>query len=205
MRSTLLALCAISFSVIPVSQAAPRVAKAVAANSPAAPTSVRTSSSVVLRPNDMIQLHMGGMPPDDAQPFSTTPYTVSGDGQVNIPYVGPLPAAGRTTSELERAIERALVDKKIFRSPTATINIDAPASLRTVTIGGNVRAPGRTQWSPDLTLMSSIADHGGPGDFAGDKINLIRDGKITVYRYKQLQKDPSQDPRLQPGDQVDLR
>ena len=206
MRSTLLALCAISFSFVSFSQGAPRVARAVAANGPAAPTSARTSSSVLLRPNDMIELHMGGMPPDDAQPFSITPYTVSGDGQVNIPYVGSLPAAGRTTSELERAIERALVDKKIFRTPTATININqSNPTLRTVTIGGNVRAPGRTQWSPDLTLMSSIADHGGPGDFAGDKINLIRDGKITVYRYKQLQKDPSQDPRLQPGDQVDVR
>ena len=206
MRSTLLALCAISFSVVSFSQAAPRVARAVAANSPAAPEAARTSASVLLRPNDMIELHLGGMPPDDAQPFSSTPYTVSGDGQVNIPYVGLLPAAGRTTRELEQAIQRSLIDKKIFRFPVATINFSiANTPSRTVTIGGNVRAPGRTQWSADLTLMSSIADHGGPGDFAGDKINLIRDGKITVYRYKQLQKDPSQDPRLLPGDQVDLR
>ena len=205
MRFRLLALCAISFSLIPASQAAPRVAKAVAANSPAAPAAARTSSSVVLRPNDMIEIHLSGMPPDDAIQFSSTPYTVSGNGQVTIPYAGTLPAAGRTTDELARSIERALVDKKMFRWPVATININANASLRTVTIGGNVRSPGRSQWSADLTLMSSIADHGGPGDFAGDKINLIRDGKITVYRYKQLQKDPSQDPRLLPGDQVDLR
>ena len=205
MRFTLLALCAISFSVIPISLGAPlRVAKAVAANSPAAPTASRTSSSVVLRPNDMIDLHMSGMPPEEAVQFSGTLYTISGDGQVNIPYAGSLPAAGRTTTELEHAIQRVLIDKKLFRWPTATINI-ANTTQRYVTIGGNVRVPGRTQWSADLTLMSAISDHGGPGDFAGDKINLIRSGAITVYRFKQLQKDPKLDPKLLPGDQVDLR
>jgi polysaccharide export outer membrane protein len=153
----------------------------------------------------MIELHLSGMPPDDAQQFSSTPYTVSGDGMVNIPYAGALQAAGRTPSELERAIERTLIDKKIFRWPTATININPATSLRYVTIGGNVRAPGRTQWSADLSLMSAITAQGGAGDFAGDKIHLIRGGAITVYSYKKLQKDPTQDPRLLPGDQVDLR
>ena len=74
-----------------------------------------------------------------------------------------------------------------------------------MTIGGNVRVPGRTQWSADLTLMSAISDHGGPGDFAGKKINLIRNGAIQVFRFDKLQKDPSQDPKLLPGDQVDFR
>lgn len=183
----------------------PRVARAVAAGSVAAPAAARSASSVVLRPNDAIELRLSGMPPDDAQQFSGTLYTIGGDGQVNIPYAGALQAAGRTPSELERAIERALIEKKIFRWPTANININAPTSGRYVTIGGNVRSPGRTQWSADLTLMSAIADHGGPGDFAGDKINLIRNGAITVYSHRKLQKDPSQDPRLQPGDQVDLK
>ncbi len=205
MRSTLLALCALLFLALPFTQGAPRVARAVAANTPAAaaPAPGRTSSSVVLRPNDVIELRMSGMPPDEAQQFSGTAYTISGDGQVNIPYAGALPAGGRTPSELERSIERTLIDKKIFRWPTATINV--VTTLRYVVIGGNVRGPSRMQWSPDLTLMSAIAAAGGPGDFAGDKINLIRNGAITVYSYKKLRKDPSQDPKLLPGDQVDLR
>lgn len=146
---------------------------------------------------------MSGMPPDDAQQFSGTVYTIGGDGQVNIPYAGGLQAGGRTPSELERAIERALIDKKIFRWPTATINV--VTGLRYVVVGGNVRGPSRMPWSADLSLMSAIMAAGGPGDFAGDKINLIRNGAITQYRYKKLQKDPSLDPKLLPGDQVDLR
>ena len=206
MRSLLLVLIAIfSAAVLPAQAAEPtRVAKAVAAASDALPTTGRTSSSVVLRPNDVIELRLSGMPPDDAQQFSGTVYTVGGDGNVNVPYAGSLQAAGRTPSELERAVERSLIDKKIFRWPTATININSAGSVRFVVIGGNVRAPSRMPWSADLTLMSAIAAAGGTGDFASDKINLIRGGKITLYSFKKLKKDPSQDPRLMPSDQVDV-
>ena len=181
----------------------PRVAKATAATPDAAPTAGRSASSVVLRPNDMLELRLSGMPPDDAQQFNGASYTVGGDGNVNIPYAGSLQASGRTPRELEIAIEKSLIDKKIFRWPTA--NITVATSVRFVVVGGAVRSPSRMPWSADLTLMSAIMSANGPGDFAGNKIHLIRDGKILNYDYKKLQKDPSQDPRLQPGDQVDLK
>ena len=205
MRTKFLLLSALVAAVISSLQAAepPRVAKAVAATTEAVPTAARSASSVVLRPNDVIELRLSGMPPDDAQQFSGTPYTIGGDGQVNVPYAGALQASGRTPSELERAIERSLIDKKIFRWPTATINV--ANSIRFVVIGGNVRNPSRMPWSADLTVMSAIAAAAGRGDFAGDKIHLIRSGKISVYSFKKLEKDPSQDPRLLPSDQVDLR
>ncbi len=203
MRFKLPALFALFVAGLSLAQAEPPVAKAVAAAAENAPPAGRTSSSVVLRPNDVIELRLSGMPPDDAQQFSGTPYTVGGDGNVSIPYAGSLHAAGRTPSELERAIERSLIDKKIFRWPTATINV--ASTVRFVVIGGTVRAPQRLQWSADLTLISAIAVAGGPGDFSSDKINLIRGGQITLYSFKKLQKDPSQDPRLLPGDQIDLK
>lgn len=205
MRLLLLTIIALGSAMVSSTQAAEptRVAKAVAAAaSEVIPAAGRTSSSVVLRPNDIIELRLGGMPPDDAQQFNGTAYTVGGDGNINVPYAGSLQAAGRTPSELERAIERSLIDKKIFRFPVATINV--ANSVRFVVIGGNVRAPSRMPWSADLTLMSAIAAAGGTGDFAGDKINLIRGGKITLYSFKKLKKDPSQDPRLMPSDQVDV-
>ena len=205
MKLKSLFLCAVVAAVSSSSGAeSPRVAKAVAATPDAVPTAARSASSVVLRPNDMIELRLSGMPPDDAQQFNGTSYTVGGDGNVSIPYAGSLQASGRTPSELERAIEKSLVDKKIFRWPTATINV--ANSVRFVVVGGNVRSPSRMPWSADLTLMSAIMAANGPGDFFnGKKVHLIRDGKILNYDYKKLQKDPSQDPRLQPGDQVDLK
>ena len=78
-------------------------------------------------------------------------------------------------------------------------------NARFVTIGGNVRAPNRLQWSADLTLLSSLSACGGGSDFAGDRINLIRSGQVATYSYKKLKRNPADDPHLNPGDQVDLQ
>jgi protein involved in polysaccharide export with SLBB domain len=200
MRSLPLALCVIvTLNILAARAEAQRVEKAVPANS--GPSSGDISSSVVLRPNDVFQLRLSGMPADDASQFAGD-QTVGSDGQVNILYVGRIQAGGRTSAELERAIEKALVDKKIFRWPTATVNI--ATQLRYVTVGGT-RQPGRVPWSADLTVLSAIMAQAGPTDFSGDKIHLIRGGKVTVYSYKKLRRDPSQDPKLLPGDSVELQ
>jgi protein involved in polysaccharide export with SLBB domain len=60
---------------------------------------------------------------------------------VNIPLAGHVRAVGLTQNQLEKAIEQKLVEAKIFRWPTATINV-LPDS-RAVTVGGSVRTPTR--------------------------------------------------------------
>ncbi|MEQ1860802.1 MAG: polysaccharide biosynthesis/export family protein [Chthoniobacteraceae bacterium] len=154
------------------------------------------------RVGDSIGLRLGGMPPEYAAMFSLE-FTISGDGYINLPLCGQIRAAGITQSQLEKAIERKLIDEKIFTNPTAMISV--PNQARFITVGGNVRAPNRQPWSSDLTLLVAVAGAGGPGDFAGDKIDLIRGGAVTTFSLKKLNKDPSQDPKMQPGDRLDLR
>lgn len=141
------------------------------------------------------------MPYDDAAPYSLT-FTIGGDGFINIPLGGQVRAAGLTQTQLEMAIQQRLVSEKIFRWPTATINV--PNQARFITVGGAVRNPHRMGWSADLTLTSAINAAGGGGDFASDRVNLIRGGSVTQYRLKQLKRNPSEDPPLLPGDQVEL-
>ncbi len=173
-----------------------RSAKAV----PAPPTS--PGGNAVLRTGDSFELRMTGMPVEDASMYSLT-FTVSSDGMVNIPLGGQIRAAGLTLSQLETAIERRLIDEKIFTGPTATINV--PNQARFVTVGGNVRAPNRQPWSPDLTLLVAIAASGGANEWGGDKIDLIRGGQIQTFSLKKLNKNPSDDPKLVPGDRLDMR
>ena len=202
MRSFPLALGALlSLSPILISAQEPRVARAVAARSEA--PAALNSSSVILRQNDLFELRLSGMPPDDASQLNGT-QTVGSDGQVNILYAGRIQAAGRTPDQLARAIENELKEKKIFRWPVATITLPT-AGVRFVTVGGNVRGAQRSPWSTDLTVLAALTAAGGPNDFAGDKIHLIRDGKVTVYSYKKLSRDPSLDPKLLPGDRVELQ
>lgn len=187
-----------------VRRAQPITRSAAPAAAPAAttPQPAAAGNNAVLRTGDAFELRMTGMPVEDASMYSLI-FTIGGDGMVNIPLGGQIRAAGLTQSQLEKAIERRLVDEKIFTNPTATINV--PNQARFVTVGGNVRAPNRQPWSSDLTLLVAIAAAGGGSEWAGDKIDLIRGGQIQTFSLKKLNKNPADDPKLLPGDRLDLR
>jgi len=159
-------------------------------------------SGAVFRPGDTFELRLSGMPAEDSEQFRQA-FTIGTDGYLSIPLAGRVRAAGLTQSQLERAIEQKLIAEEIFRFPTATINV-APQA-RFVTVGGQVRNPNRFQWAPDLTLLTALSSAGGGGDFAGDKVELIRGGKMLMFSIKKLRKDPTQDPKLMPGDRIEQR
>jgi len=158
----------------------------------------------VLRVGDVFEMRLSGMPQDLAAEFLVQ-YTVAQDGTINVPLIGEMKAGGLTTNQIEREVQAKLISEKIFTHPTAVITMGGAA--RFVSIGGGVRAPQRLQWSPDLTLHMAIENVGGLDDFGNKKgVRLIRDGKIIqTYDLRVLEKDPSKDPKLLPGDQVYVR
>lgn len=160
------------------------------------------ATGATLRSGDVFEMRLGGVPIEEATSFIAA-YTIGGDGTVNIPLIGQVRAVGLTGSQLEREIEKRFIDGKFFRWPTVTINI--PNQSRYAIVGGDVRAPNRIGWSADMTLLGAISSCGGFSEFAGDTINLIRDGKVIKYSRKKLQRDPALDPRLQPGDRIEVR
>jgi protein involved in polysaccharide export with SLBB domain len=108
-----------------------------------------------------------------------------------------------STTQFARSVERKLIDAKIFTTPTVVVNLQ-PQS-RFVTVGGGVRAPQTIAWTPDLNLSSAIKRAGGQSDFGNIKrIKITRDGKNTLYNLKKRDKDPSQNPKLLPGDEVEV-
>src|SRR5688500_3711295 len=156
-----------------------------------------------LRPGDVFDMRLSGMPAEFAAEYALQ-YTVGQDGTVNVPAIGEIKAAGLTATQLERTIQNRLMGAKIFKQPTVIINIATGA--RYVSVSGGVRQPQRLQWTPDLTLASSIGHCGGLGDFSnGKNIRLVRNGAIAgVFHLKELQKNPAIDPKLLPGDQVQV-
>ena len=142
------------------------------------------------------------MPAEFANDFNLQ-YTVGQEGTVNVPLIGEVKAAGLTASQLEKAIEGKLVAEKIFTRPTVLINI--AQAMRYVSISGGVKQPQRLSWSSDLTLGSAIGNCAGLSDFGSPKnIRIVREGKIggAVQCLREVQADPSKDPKLLPGDQV---
>jgi len=161
-----------------------------------------TYAQAVMRNGDVFELRLSGMPAEAATEFMLQ-YTVADDGRVKIPYIGEMQAGGISTTELARSIERKLVAAKIFTNPTAVISLQAQS--RFVTIGGEVRAPGVVPWTPDLTVSSALKRVGGLGEWGKDtKIKITREGKSWMVNLRKKDKDPNQNPKLLPGDEVEF-
>jgi polysaccharide export outer membrane protein len=165
---------------------------------------VHAQTIATLRTGDLFEMRLSGMPAEFAQEFNLQ-YTVGQEGSVNVPLIGEMKAVGLTPSQFERSVEAKLVSEKIFTHPTVLINI--AQATRYVSVSGGVRQPQRLVWSQDLTLSSAIGNCAGLSDFGSPKgVRLIREGKIAgVFNLPEIQKDPSKDPKLLPGDQVLVR
>jgi protein involved in polysaccharide export with SLBB domain len=166
--------------------------------------SLLAQSGPLVRVGDVVEMRLSGMPQDLAAEYAVQ-YTVGQEGTVNVPLIGEVKVTGLTATQVEREIQAKLIAEKIFTHPTAVVSVTAAS--RFVSVGGGVRAPQRFQWSEDLTLQSAINVAGGLDEFGSPKgVRLIRAGRIfQTYDLRVLEKDPFQDPKLLPGDQVFVR
>lgn len=155
-----------------------------------------------LRPGDLVEIRIGGVPTEEIQQVSGT-YAVDDDGSLNLPYINKVKGGGLPVPQVQTAIEEKFKAEKIYTNPTVTIVFTNQA--RFVIIGGAVRQPGRVPFTSDLTLMGAISAAGGFNDFADQKrVRFVRAGKGSKIDARKLRADPSQDIKLLPGDQVDV-
>jgi protein involved in polysaccharide export with SLBB domain len=167
-----------------------------------AAASTLLAQQAVLRVGDPIELKIGGVPVEEQQQVNNT-YTVDTSGVVNLPYINKVHAEGLTPAQLAQAIEGSYRSNKIFTNPTVTILMQPTA--RFVNVGGAVRAPNRIPFTEDITLLSAINAAGGFNDFADQKhVRLLRGNSAKVYDIRQFRRDPSLDPKLQPGDRIEV-
>jgi protein involved in polysaccharide export with SLBB domain len=156
----------------------------------------------VLRIGDPIDMKISGIPTEEQTQVNNI-YTVDADGMVNMPYINKVRAAGLTPAQLASSIEGGYRSAKIFTNPTITI-VMQPQS-RFVNVGGAVRAPNRIPYTEDMTLLASINAAGGFNDFADQKrVRLLRGSQARIYDVRQFRRDPGLDPKLQPGDRVEV-
>jgi protein involved in polysaccharide export with SLBB domain len=153
-----------------------------------------------LRPGDTFDLRIGGVPVDEMSAISSS-YTI--DGYLNLPLLGKLQVSGMTAAQIQSVVERAYVDRGFFTHPSITITI-AP-SARFVNVGGQVKAPSRVPYTPDMTVFSAINAAGDFTEFAAQtKVRLMRGGKVTVIDCKKIRSDPSLDVKVLPGDAIQV-
>lgn len=156
-----------------------------------------------LRVGDTIEIRLSGVPIEDSTTFNA-PYTIDDQGMINLPYINQVKAAGLLPNQIQDAIQNRLKEEKIFTHPTISIlqNQNQP---RFVNVAGEVKTPQRIPYTPDLTLISALNAAGWFNDFADQKhVRLTHEGKTTVYDMRELRKNPATDPKLLPGDQIQV-
>ncbi len=160
------------------------------------------ASDTPLRAGDTFDLRIGGVPPQESSAINGS-YTIDGEGFLNLPYLGKMGVSNMTASQIQSMAERSYTEKGIYTHPTITITV-SPAA-RFVNVGGQVKAPQRVAYTPDMTVLSAINAAGDFNEYADQKkVRLLRGSKVTVINCVAVRKDPSQDVKVIPGDQIQV-
>jgi protein involved in polysaccharide export with SLBB domain len=153
----------------------------------------------VFRDGDVCEMSLSGPPEEFTREFNLV-LTVD-QGAVTIPLIGRVKALGISSAQLASAIESRFKERKVF-SGNVKITVKPILTQHTILVRGAVRGPGKFPWSPNLTLTGAISAAGG---FSGSgSAKIIGDGKAQTYSTKAIRKAPSLDPKLQPGDIIDV-
>jgi polysaccharide export outer membrane protein len=156
--------------------------------------SAATSSE--LRPGDSLTVAIIGVPDP-----STNAVQIDDQGIISLPYIGTVKASGETTGGLTQRIRDAYIDKKIYMS----VDISVSVTERYVYVGGEVEKPGRIVWTPDLTAAKAVQAAGGFTLYAKKaKVGVVRNQILYELDIQLAQSSPSQDPRLEPGDSIEV-
>jgi protein involved in polysaccharide export with SLBB domain len=164
--------------------------------------STNVLADATLRQGDTMDLKIGGVPSAEIASVSGQ-YTIDGEGNVNLPYIGRVKIAGLSPGAAQTMIEGVYKARKIYTNPNIVITMQ-PQS-RFVNVGGEVKLPQRVPFTPDLTVLSAINAAGGFSPFADERrIRLLRGQQVTIIDVKKIRANPSRDVQLEPGDRVEV-
>ena len=120
----------------------------------------------------------------------TGEYTVGPSGALSLPFIGDLPAAGKTTTEVGEAIGEKMQTLFGLRDrPSASVEL---AQYRPLYLSGEVEKPGEYPFAPNLTVLKAISLGGGlrrseSGQrFARDYINANGDSSVQTAERNRL-------------------
>jgi protein involved in polysaccharide export with SLBB domain len=167
------------------SSVTPPIPKATTVEPPTTSTVMRTNSMTVLDDkkklgsNDYVSFRVVEDRDNDSQHLR-----VNDSGELEVPYVGLVQAAGKSCKELAYNIKAAL-EREYYYHATVIIAVDhiSEKSRGKVYVYGSVKAQGPQEIPADesYTVSKAVIRAGGFGDFADKKkIKLTKKGGETV-------------------------
>lgn len=156
--------------------------------------------SYIIVPNDVLDLQVFQEPD-----LSNDELAVDNTGNIQMPLIGEIPAAGRTATELAADIAARLRERYIV-NPQVVIGVAEPAK-RFVAVEGQVERPGVYEIDQTYTLLSAIARTESTTEVAKlDEIVVFRtiDGQRMAARFdlRDVRAGLAPDPQILGGDVV---
>lgn len=129
------------------------------------------------------------------------PIRVDDQGNIKVPFVGRVRAAGRTAVELQALIQQGL--RGMSQDPQVLVTIQKSIT-NSIILSGEVARPGRLVLSTNReSLSDAVALAGGYRGAAKDAVARIqRDGDTFEIRLSDLLDMPSEDVLVAPGDRI---
>ncbi len=153
-------------------------------------------STAQLRPGDSLTVALQGVPDP-----STNNVQIDEQGLISLPFIGAVKAAGSTLADLSQRIRETYLSRRFYTA----VDVSVVVTERFVYVGGEVQRPGRISWTPDLTVAKAIQAAGGFTLYAKENaVSLVREQAAYSVDVKAARKDPSRDPRLVPGDSLQV-
>ena len=127
------------------------------------------------------------------------------DGNISLPLIREIKAAGLTPPQLEEAITERL--KGFYENPNVSVNVMETNSFK-IYISGEVMMPGVYNLQEEASVLQIIPMAGGFTEWAiQNKILIIRkendrEKRMTVSYKKAMKGDPSSTVLLKPGDTI---
>ncbi len=138
-------------------------------NAAASGAKTTQAEAIILREGDVLRVTFPGSPNLDAQ---SQPQPVRRDGNITLPLIGEVRAAGLTPSELEKELLKSYATQLVSKAVTVTVVSSAYA----VYVTGAVLRPGKVSSDHPITALEAIMEAGG---FDYTKANLK---EVTVIR-----------------------
>ncbi|HVF84258.1 MAG TPA: polysaccharide biosynthesis/export family protein [Sphingomicrobium sp.] len=142
--------------------------------------------------------------PDLSTP-ANSPLQVDARGNINMPLVGAVPAAGKTTTELSSAIAAGLA-QRYLRNPQVSVAI-ASSQPEKITVQGEVNQAGVFDIRGKTSLLQALSLARGESKLAATNevaifrtINGQRMG--ALFDVDQIRRGAAPDPELAPNDVV---
>lgn len=139
--------------------------------------------------------------PEGSRPNTLPGFVVGSGGTISIPFAGQVPAAGRTTHEIEQEIVRRLHGRAHL--PQAVVRI-AHNVATTATVLGDVKQPGQVALTPHGERVLDALSQAGGTSQPLDKmtVQVTRGDIVRTMAAQDILTDPRNNVVLQTGDVV---